>query len=83
MFRFVDRLRNFKSAFINLFRKGKITVKVNGTDCKVIGQIGMCHTAIDVTDIDAKTGTKVIMDVNPIHIQTSLRREWRTSGTKQ
>ena len=77
MFRFVDRLRDFKSALKNLFSKGKITVKINNSKCKVMGQVGMCHTAIDITDIDAKTGTKVIMDVNPIHIQTSLRREWR------
>ena len=83
MFRFVDRLRDFKGALKNLIKKGKITVKVNGKECNVMGQIGMCHTAIDITDIDAKAGDKVIMDVNPIHIQTSLRREWNTDGGKQ
>ena len=77
MFRFVDRLRDFKCAFRNLLKKGKITVNVNGKDCNIIGQIGMCHTAIDVTYIDAKAGDKVIMDINPIHIQSSLRKEWK------
>ncbi len=77
MFRVVDRLREVKTALINLTKKGKITVEVDNAACKVLGQIGMCHTAIDVTDVNAKIGSKVVMNVNPIFIQSSVRREYR------
>ena len=77
MFRFVDRLRGLKGAFSRLIKQGKITVNVDGKECKILGQIGMCHTAIDITDIDAKVGSKVVMQINPIHVQNSVRREYR------
>ena len=77
MFRFVDSLRNLKTALSRLTKKGKITVLVDGKECKVLGQIGMCHTVIDITDIDAKIGSKVTMQINPIFIKNSVRREYR------
>ena len=83
MFRVVDRLRSVKGALKNLLKKRQLTVDINGKPCKVMGQIGMCHTAIDITDIDAKVGSKVIMNINPIHVQSSLRREWRINGREQ
>ena len=77
MFRFVDRLRDFKAALRNLLKKGKVMVNVEGTECKLLGQMGMCHSIVDITNTDAKIGSKVIINTNPIHIQSSLRREWR------
>ena len=77
MFRLVDRLRDFKVALKNLLIKGKATVNVQGTECKLLGQMGMCHSIIDITNVDADIGSKVIINTNPIHIQSSLRREWR------
>lgn len=77
MFRFVDRLRNLKHSIEELLKKGKLTVKVNDKTCKVLGQVGMCHTTVDVTDIDAKIGDTVTFDINPLYIKETVRREYR------
>lgn len=77
MFRMIDRLRDLYGAMKRFWKKGKITVLVNGTRCKVLGQVGMHHAVIDVTDVEVQIGTKVIMDVKPIYIQSTVRREYR------
>ncbi len=77
MFRVVDRLRALKRETKNLIKKGGINVTINGKTCKVIGQIGICHTAIDVTGMDANIGDVVKMNINPIYIQNNIRREYR------
>ena len=77
MFRLVDRLRDLYSGLKKVLKKGKITVLVDGTRCKVLGQVGMHHTTIDVTDMDAKIGSIVEMDVKPIYVQANVRREYR------
>ncbi len=77
MFRIVDRLRDLKNGIKNLIKRKCITVNVNGQTCKVIGQVGMCHTAIDITGQDANIGDKVKIDIKPIFIQKNIRREYR------
>ena len=77
MFRVVDRLRNLKASVMELLKKGQVTVNVEGKTCKVLGQIGMCHTAIDITDINAKIGDNVTMNINPIFVKENVRREYR------
>ena len=76
-YRLIDRTRNLYHSVKDFFKKYKLKVKVNETECRTIGRIGMNYIAIDVTDIDAKIGDKVAIDVKPIYIQSNIRREYR------
>ncbi len=76
MFRIIDRIRNLYGAIRKLFHKGKITVIVNNTRCKILGQVGMHHTIIDITGVEADIGTEVTMEIKPIYIQSTVRREY-------
>jgi alanine racemase len=76
MFRFIDRMRYLYGDIKGLLRKGKITVKINGKACKVLGQIGMYHCIVDITNVDAKINDEVYLDVKPIYVEAHIRREY-------
>lgn len=76
MFRIIDRIRDVYGALKRVLKKGKITVVVGEARCKVLGQIGMHHTIIDITGANANIGDKVTMDVKPIYVQGAIRREY-------
>lgn len=52
-------------------------VMVDNKPCRILGRIGMNCIEIDVTDIDAKIGSTVLIDVKPMYIQSNIRREYR------
>lgn len=76
MFRLIDRIRDLYRATKALIKRGKLTVTINGKKCKVLGQVGMYHTIIDITKIDAKIGSEVVFDIKPIYVQSNIRREY-------
>ena len=66
----VDRHNSERSFFDRLIsRHRKLYVRVNGKRAKVLGNVGMLHTLIDVTDIDCTVGDKAIMDVDPVNVK--------------
>ena len=77
MFRFVDKLRFLKNAIERFIKKEEISVMIDGFRCKILGQVGMHHIVIDITDKDVKIGSLVQLDVNPIYVQSNIRREYR------
>ena len=66
LFRVRDCLRRILSAVKVIFRGKAYYVTVNGTRCRVIGHIGMLHTAVDVTGLDCKVGDVGQFDINPL-----------------
>lgn len=66
LFRVRDCLRRILSAVKAIFRGKAYYVTVNGTRCKVLGHIGMLHTAVDVTGLDCKIGDVGQFDINPL-----------------
>lgn len=44
-------------------------VEVNGHKCRVVGQIGMLHIAVDVRGIECKPGDRVVVPINPLHVK--------------
>lgn len=76
MFRFVDKLRTFYHAAKDLIRKKKITVMINEKRYPVLGKIGMYHMVIDITDTDIKLNDEVLLNVNTLHIDSKVRREF-------
>ncbi len=59
--------RGFFDRFLS--RRRSPYVRVNGQRAKVIGNVGMLHTLIDVTKIDCTVGDVAIMDVDPVNVK--------------
>lgn len=74
MFRFLDKLRMLKQDMVSLFKKQKLTVKINDKKYNIVGRLGMYHMAIDVTGSDIKLNDKVSLSVNPFYIDSKIRR---------
>ncbi|MDR3277254.1 MAG: alanine racemase [Oscillospiraceae bacterium] len=47
----------------------KLFVKVNGQRARVLGNVGLLHTMVDVTKIDCTVGDLVLMDVDPVNVK--------------
>ncbi len=76
MFRFVDKLRNLSHSIKSFLKKEELKVTINNRKYNVIGKVGMYHMAIDITNSDVKINDLVYLDVNPIHVDGSIRREY-------
>lgn len=66
----VDRHISEKS-LIELFRlrNRNLYVKIGGQRARVLGNVGMMHTIVDVTHIECAVGDKVILDVDPVNVK--------------
>lgn len=51
----------------NKFRK--MYVKVNGERAVVVGNVGMMHTVVDVTNVQCAVGDEVVLDVDPVNVK--------------
>lgn len=66
LWRFKDCIRGV-ARYIKAFIKRKaLYVSVNGTDCRVLGHVGMVNMVIDVTDCDCKVGDMARVNINPL-----------------
>lgn len=74
MFRFVDKLRYIVHEVKCLFRKQALYVKINGENCKVLGRVGMCHVAVDITGKNIKLNDEAQISVNPIYVNSNIER---------
>ena len=75
-FRFHVCLRTSISALLSFFNHRAPTITVQGKQAPVIGQIGVNHIVIDVTDIECNPGMPVFINVNPIFVPSSIEREF-------
>lgn len=70
----VDRYLSERSFFDKqMIRRRRKYVRINGKRAKVIGNIGMLHTLVDVTDIDCTVGDIAVMDVDPVNVKGLMR----------
>jgi alanine racemase len=72
-FRFIDILRYIYHD-LKLYHK-KMFVRVNGKKARILGRISMYNIIIDLTGIEAEIGDNVLLDVNPVLIESSIKRE--------
>ncbi len=56
------------------FKKQKICVTVNGKQFAVAGEIGLSHTAIDITNTDIKVGDTAKADISPLFVNPQIER---------
>jgi len=50
-------------------RRRKLYVRLGGQRARVLGNVGLMHTLIDVTKIDCTVGDKCILDVDPVNVK--------------
>lgn len=76
MFRFVDKLRGLSHSIKNFIKKNNFKVKISNKKYNVIGKVGMYHMVIDITNSDVKINDFVYLDINPLHVDSRIRREY-------
>ena len=81
MFRKLDRLRYIVRDFKDSFKDKSLYVNIKNNQgkyekCKIIGRLGMYHVSADITGKDILIGANVKFDVNPIFVDSSIRREY-------
>lgn len=76
MFRFVDKLRGLSQSIKRFLNKTNLKVTINDRKYNVIGKVGMYHLAIDITGTDIKVNDYVYLDINPLHVDSKIEREY-------
>lgn len=76
MFRFVDKLRGLSQSIKRFLNKNNLKVTINNKKYNIIGKVGMYHLAIDITESDIKINDFVYLDINPLHVDSKIEREY-------
>ena len=77
MFRTIDKMRNFVQSIKAFTKKQAIYVKINGSNCEVLGRVGTYHVVCDIGQKNIKIGDTAIFPVNTKFVDPKLRREYR------
>ena len=70
---------NFKNSLKELFstfKTKRLQVTINGKKANVVGKLGTHHAIVDVTNIDCKVGDDCIFNVNPMIVNSDIKREY-------
>ena len=70
-------LRSVLSQFKKYLNKKQMYVKINDRMYSVIGEIGLSHTAVDVTDSDVKIGDIASVDISPLMVNPRIKRIYK------
>lgn len=76
MFRPVDKLRYMVGDAKAFFKKQGIFVTIKGQRCKVAGRVGATSFVVDITDRDVNPGDEVIMEINPLYVDSGIERQY-------
>ena len=76
MFRMRDLIRICVHDIKGLFKKHGLSVKIGDRNYPVLGRVGMYHTIVKIDD-NVEIGDKVYFEVNPINVDSSIRREYK------
>ena len=74
MFRKRDKLRYIIRDIKDSFKDKNLYVEIKNMKCKVLGRIGMYHISVDITGKDININDEVILNVNPMYVDSSIRR---------
>lgn len=77
MFRTVDKIRYIVRDIKDSVKKQALYVKIEDYNCKILGRVGTFHITCDITNKNIKIGDKVIFNINPKFVDSSIRREYR------
>ena len=76
MFRLVDDIRILRDNIKNFFKKQYLYVKIDDRRYRIVGTVGTYHVAVDITGSNVKLGDIAYFDVNPLNVDSKLRREY-------
>lgn len=65
------------SVFKRYLKKQQMYVRINGELHFVIGEIGLSHTAVDVTGTDIKPGDLAEADISPLMVNPRIERVYK------
>lgn len=77
MFRFIDKLRYLYNDIKLFFRRQYKSIEINKEPCRILGRIGAYHVICDITNKDIKIGDKAKIQINPMFVDSNVRREYQ------
>ncbi len=76
-------LRSILSLVKQFLQKKRLTVEINGRQYPVIGDIGLSHTAVDITGSDIKCGDTASVDISPLMVNPRIERVYSEGSQTQ
>lgn len=70
-------LRSVLSQLKKFLKKQQMYVKINGRMYSVIGEVGLSHTAVDITGSDIKIGDIASVDISPLMVNPRIPRIYK------
>lgn len=58
-------------------KKTQMYVRINGRMYSVIGEVGLSHTAVDITGSDVKIGDIATVDISPLMVNPRIKRIYK------
>jgi alanine racemase len=77
MFRPIDKLRYIVRDVKDSLKRQQLQVEINDKKYNVLGRIGMYNVVIDITGKDVNINDEAKFNVNPMYVDSSIRREYR------
>lgn len=70
-------LHSVLSQLKKYLKKQQMYIKINGRMYSVIGEIGLSHTAVDITGSDVKIGDLASVDISPLMVNPRIPRIYK------
>lgn len=70
-------LHSVLSQLKKFLKKERLSVKINGKEYYTLGEIGLNHTAVDITGSNVKIGDTASVDISPLLVNPRIKRIYK------